>query len=552
MGISDRKRSIEVPVSINLDLTQETKPNQVIVQNNFKGGDFVSRKKSGNIIAGSKLNVNGQGIFNVKNGDNLNITKHFPKPSSISEGNPPTPTPTPTITPTLTPTLTPTQTITPTPSITPTFIPTYSIVILSYSATICGVLNWNFSSLGVGDVKCYFTKAFNPLVQVNGSEFYYYSKIGFNVGTQFYNSFGIPEIFTGNYVYGPNSYPSNPDIYTPPLYVVTVVDGIITIITNFDDIPACGTFICPTPTPTPTITPTLTPTPTPTITSTPTTTPTPTVTPTVTPTLTPTNTLTPTQTPTPTQTSTNTPTPSTTPTMTPTMTPTNTNTPTPTPTPTLTPTNTLTPTQTPTPTLTKTPTPTPTLNPCPNCTVQDITIGTQTWSKCNLDVTTYRNGDVIPQVTDQTTWNNLTTGAWCYYNNDSVTGTTYGKLYNWYAVTDPRGLAPTGYHIPSDTEWTTLVNYLGGISPAGGAMKETGGCHWLTPNQATNSSGFSAFGGGIRTTSFNLINNQGLWWSSTDFILTFAYYRYIAYNSTNINSSVISKANGLSVRLIKD
>jgi len=183
----------------------------------------------------------------------------------------PTPTPTPTPTLTTTPTQTPTNTLTTTPTQTPTntptstFIPTYSIAILSYSATICGVPNWDFSSLGIGDVKCYFTKAFNPVVQINGAGFYYYSNIGFNVGTQFYDSFGVPEVFTGNYVYGPNSYPSNPNISTPPLYVVTVVNGVITIITNFDDIPACGTFICPTPTPTPTPTltqtPTLTPTP---------------------------------------------------------------------------------------------------------------------------------------------------------------------------------------------------------------------------------------------------------------------------------------------------
>ena len=469
----------------------------------------------------------------------------------------PTPTPTPTVTQTPTMTQTPTNTKTPTPTPTKIFCPGDLIVNPNFTNNLNGwttfpLNNWIWDS------------------NLNGSAMYVGVDEGGNlsqniltIGATYNISFDVlydqieptgqsMSVFAG----------ATEVVITPSLIIGELVTINLTMVctTNttfsiyaifFNYLELFVTNVCiietlPPPTPTPTPTQTQTPTNTPTNTTTQTQTqtqtstqtPTNTNTPTQTPTQTPTNTITPTntQTQTPTQTPTNTPT----------QTPTNTQTQTPTPTLTQTPTNTNTPTQTPTQT------PTPTLNPCPNCTVQDITIGTQTWSKCNLDVTTYRNGDVIPQVTDQTTWNNLTTGAWCYYNNDSVTGTTYGKLYNWYAVTDPRGLAPTGYHIPSDTEWTTLVNYLGGTSPAGGAMKETGGCHWLTPNQASNSSGFSAFGGGIRTTSFNLINNQGLWWSSTDFILTFAYYRYIAYNSTNINSSVISKANGLSVRLIKD
>ena len=79
----------------------------------------------------------------------------------------------------------------------------------------------------------------------------------------------------------------------------------------------------------------------------------------------------------------------------------------------------------------------------------------------NLDVSKYRNGDDIPQVTDATTWANLTTGAWCYYENNTANGTVYGKLYNWFAVNDPRGLAPSGWHIPSQAEWVTLQNCLG-------------------------------------------------------------------------------------------
>ena len=89
-------------------------------------------------------------------------------------------------------------------------------------------------------------------------------------------------------------------------------------------------------------------------------------------------------------------------------------------------------------------------------------IGNQTWTTKNLNVSKYRTGDLIPQVQDPTLWDNLTTGAWCYYENNSANGTIYGKLYNWYAVTDSRGLAPTGYHIPNNSEFMTLINYLGG------------------------------------------------------------------------------------------
>src|ERR1035437_2945754 len=101
--------------------------------------------------------------------------------------------------------------------------------------------------------------------------------------------------------------------------------------------------------------------------------------------------------------------------------------------------------------------------------IPSVTICTQVWMLNNLEVTTYRNGDPIPQVTDPAAWGLLSTGAWCWYNNDSATNaSTYGKLYNWYAVNDPRGLAPTGWHVPSDAEWTTLSTCLGGAFVAGG------------------------------------------------------------------------------------
>ena len=125
---------------------------------------------------------------------------------------------------------------------------------------------------------------------------------------------------------------------------------------------------------------------------------------------------------------------------------------------------------------------------------QEIKIGAQTWTTKKLDVETYRNGDAIPQVEDQEEWANLTTGAWCYYENESDNCTTYGNLYNWYAVNDPRGLAPKGFHIPSDAEWTILTENLG--YKAGTKMKSTSG--WDDDGNGTNSSGFAGLPGGQR------------------------------------------------------
>ena len=164
---------------------------------------------------------------------------------------------------------------------------------------------------------------------------------------------------------------------------------------------------------------------------------------------------------------------------------------------------------------------------------QTIIIGTQIWQTRNLDVTTYRDGTPIPQVTDPTAWANLTTGAWCYYNNDAANNATYGKLYNLYAAagiydaaslgnpTLRKNLAPPGYHVPSDEEWTTLITYLGGANIAGGKMKETGTANWNSPNvDATNSSGFTALPGGFRHSNgeFRIIGTQCWMWSSSEYI----------------------------------
>ncbi len=197
-------------------------------------------------------------------------------------------------------------------------------------------------------------------------------------------------------------------------------------------------------------------------------------------------------------------------------------------------------------------------------TIPSVNIGTQTWTTKNLDVATYSDGTVIPQVTDPTAWANLTTGAWCYYNNDPATGTTYGKLYNWYAVagihdTDPntpnKKLAPTGYHIPSDVEWTTLITYLGGESVAGGKMKFTGTSLWFSPNtEATNSSGFTGLPGGYRYFygSFLNLGFYGYWWSSSERDTTYAWNRALDYYNGSATRNYHSKKIGFSVRCLRD
>jgi hypothetical protein len=147
---------------------------------------------------------------------------------------------------------------------------------------------------------------------------------------------------------------------------------------------------------------------------------------------------------------------------------------------------------------------------------KEVTIGSQVWTATNLDVSTYRNGDSIPQVQSQYYWGNLTTGAWCYYENKTANGTKYGKLYNWYAVNDPRGIAPKGYHIPTDEEWTILTDNLGGEELAGAKMKSRSG--WLNNSNGTNTSGFAALPGGRRDGdgTFYFIGTDGYWWSSGD------------------------------------
>jgi len=182
-----------------------------------------------------------------------------------------------------------------------------------------------------------------------------------------------------------------------------------------------------------------------------------------------------------------------------------------------------------------------------------IAICDQIWTTENLDVTTYRNGDTIPEITDPTAWSAATTGAWCWYNNDSANGAIYGRLYNWYAVNDPRGLAPNGWHVPTDAEWGILETCLGGQSVAGGALKSTTG--WTAPNTgATNSSGFTALPGGQRLTvgGFQQINTFTGFWTSTESTLTDANYRWLSNISGALSGGDPKKSDGRSVRLVKD
>lgn len=196
---------------------------------------------------------------------------------------------------------------------------------------------------------------------------------------------------------------------------------------------------------------------------------------------------------------------------------------------------------------------------CLDCVEQDVIIGTQTWKKCNLNVSTYRNGDTIPYVPDATAWSELTTGAWCHVNGDPANEATYGKLYNWYAVNDERGLGPINWHVPTIAERDTLALYLGGLSIAGGKMKEVGTCHWSSPNVgATNESGFTAFGAGGRTYegSYENFKYNGEWWTSTpaDFNPIFASSFSVAAPIPNFMgpSTFSEKGKGYSIRLIKD
>ena len=180
-----------------------------------------------------------------------------------------------------------------------------------------------------------------------------------------------------------------------------------------------------------------------------------------------------------------------------------------------------------------------------------VTIGTQVWMAENLKTTKYRNGDQIANVIDNPAWSSLSSGAYCWYNNVTNNKATYGAMYNWYAVADSRNIAPTGWHVATDAEWTTLTTFLGGGSVAGSKMKETGTAHWTSLNtDATNNSGFTALPGGYRSCSTGLfydLGSRGNWWTSTE-----ALSRALSYSYANIDRYGSLKQYGFSVRCVKD
>jgi uncharacterized protein (TIGR02145 family) len=183
-----------------------------------------------------------------------------------------------------------------------------------------------------------------------------------------------------------------------------------------------------------------------------------------------------------------------------------------------------------------------------------IKIGSQTWIAENLKTTKYANGDPIPNITNITTWNTNKTGAYCWYDFNSETyENPYGKLYSWYAVNDSRKICPTGWHVPSYSEWMNLISYLGGLPVAGGKLKEAGTVHWQSPNTgSTNASGFTGLPGGILQDSFNRIGLLGAFWSSTAANSSNARGVGLFYDQLAASFSTISMQSGLSVRCIRD
>jgi uncharacterized protein (TIGR02145 family) len=189
-----------------------------------------------------------------------------------------------------------------------------------------------------------------------------------------------------------------------------------------------------------------------------------------------------------------------------------------------------------------------------------VTIGTQVWMASNLKTTHYKGGNtdayLIPNVTDNTEWKNLLLPGYCWYDNNAAANKdVYGALYNWYTV-DTGNLCPTGWHVPSDAEWTTLTTYLVGTWVAGGTLKETGTSYWISPNtEATNSSGFTALPGGksyYYDGTFDSLGYNSFWWSSTITGATDAWYRKLFNYLGSVERWGLSCKTGSSVRCVRD
>jgi uncharacterized protein (TIGR02145 family) len=188
-----------------------------------------------------------------------------------------------------------------------------------------------------------------------------------------------------------------------------------------------------------------------------------------------------------------------------------------------------------------------------------VFIGTQQWMAENLKVSKYSDGTTIPNITDNTQWQNNTTGAWAYYNNDAANNAKYGKLYNWYAVSPTtngnKNVCPSGWHVPTDAEWTVLIDYLGGEGIAGGKMKEVGTSNWDELNtESTNVSLFTALPGGYRDLDggFDFMGGNGYWWSSIEYDSNDAWICRLYNNGGSVASYSNGKGYGFSVRCLKD
>ena len=188
-------------------------------------------------------------------------------------------------------------------------------------------------------------------------------------------------------------------------------------------------------------------------------------------------------------------------------------------------------------------------------TYTSVVLNNKEWMVQNLRTAHYRNGDIIPNATTNTAWQNAvtnSTGAWCYYNNNATLNNTYGKLYNEITLSDTREIAPSGWHVPTSIEWNELFTYLGGPAIAGGLMKESGTGNWASPNTgATNSSGFTALPGGIRSAngSFTYFAQYAIWpaWDLGGFYKYFLYY-----GSAGRNYYTYTPGDGFSIRCVKD
>jgi len=187
-----------------------------------------------------------------------------------------------------------------------------------------------------------------------------------------------------------------------------------------------------------------------------------------------------------------------------------------------------------------------------------VAIGTQIWMVENLKTTHYRNGDLINNLANGTSWAAATSGAYCWYNNNFATfKADYGALYNGYVVSDPRNIAPTGWHVPTNMEWYTLINFVGGLLYAGDNLKEAGSAHWQLPiTFCTNSYGFTALPSGYRdeisSSPFLWITSEGYWWTSSSFNAEASYCYHISSGTTEIVSVILPVQMGVSIRCIKD